>query len=87
MHDRLRWLGDRRLTTLLVEGGPQVLREFFAAGLVDEIWQFTAPSDYAAHPAAALLPVFPEPPPFDVERVSHPGGDTLVQGVVRRGVS
>ena len=87
LHALLRFLGDRRLTNLLVEGGPHVLREFFAAGLVDEIWQFTAPCDYASHPAAALLPVFPEPPPFDVESVSHPGGDTLVKGLVRRGAS
>jgi diaminohydroxyphosphoribosylaminopyrimidine deaminase / 5-amino-6-(5-phosphoribosylamino)uracil reductase len=85
LHELLHLLGDRRLTNLLVEGGPHVLRAFFAAGLVDEIWQFTAPCDYASHPAAALLPEFPEPPPFDVESVSHPGGDTLVQGVVRRG--
>ncbi|MGB8852023.1 MAG: bifunctional diaminohydroxyphosphoribosylaminopyrimidine deaminase/5-amino-6-(5-phosphoribosylamino)uracil reductase RibD [Pirellulales bacterium] len=86
LHALLRFLGDRRLTNLLVEGGPHVLQEFFAAGLIDEIWQFTAPCDYASHPAAALLPVFDEPPPFDVESVSHPGGDTLVKGVVRRGV-
>ena len=82
LRDLLRLLGDRRLTNLLVEGGPHVLQEFFAAGLVDEVWQFTAPCDYAAHPAAAMLPVFPEPPPFDVESVSHPGGDTLVKGVL-----
>jgi hypothetical protein len=30
--------------------------------------------------------VFDEPPPFDVESASHPGGDTLLKGVVRRGV-
>lgn len=81
LHDLLRFLGERRLTNLLVEGGPHVLREFFTAGLVDEIWQFTAPCDYASHPAAALLPVFAEPPPFDIESVSHPGGDTLVKGL------
>jgi len=84
LRELLRLLGDRRLTNLLVEGGPRVLRGFFAAGLVDEIWQFTAPCDYASHPAAAVLPVFDEPPRFDVESVSHPGGDTLVKGVVSR---
>jgi len=87
LRELLRLLGDRRLTNLLVEGGPHVLQEFFAAGLVDEVWQFTAPCDYAAHPAAAMLPVFPEPPPFDVESVSHPGGDTLVKGVLIQALS
>jgi diaminohydroxyphosphoribosylaminopyrimidine deaminase/5-amino-6-(5-phosphoribosylamino)uracil reductase len=84
LRELLRHLGDRRLTSLLVEGGPHVLQEFFTAGLVDEIWEFAAPHDYSTHPAAALLPVFAEPPAFDVESVSHPGGDTLVKGVVRR---
>jgi diaminohydroxyphosphoribosylaminopyrimidine deaminase/5-amino-6-(5-phosphoribosylamino)uracil reductase len=84
LHELLRELGRRRLTNLLVEGGSGVFRSLFAAGLVDEIWQFTAACDFAGHPAAAMLPTIPEPPPFDVEHVSHPGGDTLVRGVVRR---
>jgi diaminohydroxyphosphoribosylaminopyrimidine deaminase/5-amino-6-(5-phosphoribosylamino)uracil reductase len=85
LRDLFPELGRRRLTNLLVEGGPGVLRTAFAAGLVDEIWQFTAACDYSTHPAAATLPTIPAPPSFDVEHVSHPGGDELVRGVVRRG--
>jgi len=84
LHDLLRELGARRLTNLLVEGGPGVFRTLFAAGLADEIWQFTAACEYSTHPAAAALPIIPEPPPFDVEHESHPGGDTFARGVVRR---
>lgn len=36
-------LGERGITTLLVEGGPTVHREFIRAGLVDEVVLFTAP--------------------------------------------
>lgn len=73
-------LGRRRLTNLLVEGGPTVFRTLFAADLVDEIWQFTAPT-VAGGPDDATMP---PPPPVDVEDVCHPGGDTLVRGIIRR---
>lgn len=39
----LRALGERGLTTLLVEGGGQVSGGFLQAGLVDEVWWFLAP--------------------------------------------
>ena len=39
----LDWLGGRRLTTLMVEGGGQTLGAFFDAGLVNEVWAFIAP--------------------------------------------
>jgi diaminohydroxyphosphoribosylaminopyrimidine deaminase / 5-amino-6-(5-phosphoribosylamino)uracil reductase len=39
----LDWLGDQRLTSLLVEGGGQTLGSFFDAGLVNETWAFLAP--------------------------------------------
>ena len=84
LRELLRELGGRRLTNLLVEGGGGVFRTLFAAGLADEIWQFTAACDFSMHPAAESLPLAPEPPPFDVEQESHPGGDTFVRGVVRR---
>ncbi len=73
-------LGRRRVTNLLVEGGPAVFRTLFDADLVDEIWQFVAPT-VTGGPADATMP---PPPPVDVEDVSHPGGDTLTRGVVRR---
>lgn len=80
--DLLAELGRRRLTNLLVEGGPAVFRTLFSADLVDETWEFTA-SAVAGDPAATS-PTMPAPPPVDVEDVSHPGGDTLTRGVVRR---
>lgn len=73
-------LGRRRLTNLLVEGGPTVFRTLFAADLVDETWQFTAPAVTGGPDDATM----PPPPPVDVEDVCHPGGDTLVRGIVRR---
>jgi diaminohydroxyphosphoribosylaminopyrimidine deaminase/5-amino-6-(5-phosphoribosylamino)uracil reductase len=36
-------LGQRRLVSLLVEGGGQMLGAFFEAGLVNEVWAFLAP--------------------------------------------
>jgi diaminohydroxyphosphoribosylaminopyrimidine deaminase/5-amino-6-(5-phosphoribosylamino)uracil reductase len=80
--DLLVELGRRRLTNLLVEGGPAVFRTLFAADLVDELWQFTAPRVCGgpSDPATTM----PPPPPCDVEAVAHPGGDTLTRGLVRR---
>jgi diaminohydroxyphosphoribosylaminopyrimidine deaminase / 5-amino-6-(5-phosphoribosylamino)uracil reductase len=39
----LNELGRRQITSLLVEGGSQVLGAFFDAGLVNEVWAFIAP--------------------------------------------
>lgn len=77
----LHELGRRRHTTLLVEGGPEVLRGFFAAGLVDEVWTFIAPR-IVGHEATAL-PTLHEAPPIDIEDVAHPGGDIFIRGIVR----
>jgi diaminohydroxyphosphoribosylaminopyrimidine deaminase / 5-amino-6-(5-phosphoribosylamino)uracil reductase len=73
-------LGRRRCTNVLVEGGPTVLASGFAAGLIDEVWTFVAPKVLAAQGRAPA----PDVPPFDVEEVTHPGGDILTKGVVRR---
>lgn len=74
-------LGSRRLTTLLVEGGPTVLAGMFAAAQVDEAWVFVAPRILGGVAAAV------EPPAADVrlriEEVTFPGGDVLVRGTVR----
>jgi len=75
----LRELGDRRLTNVLVEGGPTVLATCFAAAAVDEVWTFVAPKLLAPHGTGSP----PAVPPLDIEEVSHPGGDILVRGVVR----
>jgi diaminohydroxyphosphoribosylaminopyrimidine deaminase/5-amino-6-(5-phosphoribosylamino)uracil reductase len=76
----LRELGARRLTNVLVEGGPTVLAALFAGGLADEVWRFVA-APGATEPSAAAGDV--RAPEIDVEDVCHPGGDTLVRGLVR----
>lgn len=82
-------LGRRRLTNMLVEGGPEVLGGFFDAGLVDEVWAFIAPRIIGG--AAAVAPVggsgvavLAAAAGIDVEEVSHPGGDLFLRGLVRR---
>jgi diaminohydroxyphosphoribosylaminopyrimidine deaminase/5-amino-6-(5-phosphoribosylamino)uracil reductase len=87
--DRLRGLlaelGRRRVTNLLVEGGPAVFATLFAAGLADEVWEFVSPRD-AGGPADPTATI-PARPDLDVEEVGHPGGDTLTRGLVRRTTS
>ena len=43
LHDLLGKLGEREVTSLLVEGGPSVLGSFFDARLVDKVQAFVAP--------------------------------------------
>jgi diaminohydroxyphosphoribosylaminopyrimidine deaminase/5-amino-6-(5-phosphoribosylamino)uracil reductase len=78
----LEELGNRRQTNLLVEGGPAVLRSFFGAGLVDEVWTFIAPR-IVGRDGRGLppLPTFPDAPPIEIERIDHPGGDILLRGI------
>lgn len=88
----LQELGRRRHTNLLVEGGATVLKTFFKADLVDEIWSFTAAKVFGQPASSASdtcgshrgMVRLPEPPPMDVEEVSHPAGDLFVRGMVRR---
>jgi len=83
----LAHLGTRRLTNLLVEGGPEVLASFAALDAIDEVWAFIAPKllggDAPAitgrrHTAISLARS------IEIEDVSHPGGDLFIRGVVRR---
>jgi diaminohydroxyphosphoribosylaminopyrimidine deaminase/5-amino-6-(5-phosphoribosylamino)uracil reductase len=74
-------LGRRRLTNLLVEGGPTLLTELFATDTIDEVWAFVAPAILAA-PGQAT-PQLPDLPRLHVEEVTHPGGDVLIRGLVR----
>ena len=71
-------LGRRRVTNLLVEGGPTLLERLFANDLVDEVWAFVAPKIIGG--ATAPFAVAPR---LDAEEVSLPGGDILVRGLVR----
>jgi len=79
-------LGRRRLTNLLVEGGPEVLESFRAINAIDEVWAFIAPkllghgpSTSATTRAAADLVRS-----ITIEEIAHPGGDLLIRGLVRR---
>ena len=82
LRDLLGELGSRRITNLLVEGGAAVFRTLFDAGLVDEVWAFASPRTAGGQPDPERT--LPEPPALDVVEVSHPGGDTLTRGIVRR---
>lgn len=72
-------LGSRRLTNVLVEGGPAVLRNLFDRRAIDEVWAFVAPKIIGGDG-----PALPDAPPIDFEQIDHPGGDILVRGLVRR---
>ncbi|MFM7205977.1 MAG: bifunctional diaminohydroxyphosphoribosylaminopyrimidine deaminase/5-amino-6-(5-phosphoribosylamino)uracil reductase RibD [Planctomycetaceae bacterium] len=79
--DLLQELGRRRLTNLLVEGGPSVLGGLFAADLVDEAWVFVAPRILGG--GTAREDGLTEPARLQVEDVSFPGGDVLIRGTIR----
>jgi diaminohydroxyphosphoribosylaminopyrimidine deaminase/5-amino-6-(5-phosphoribosylamino)uracil reductase len=75
-------LGSRRITNLMVEGGPAVFRTLFESGEVDEIQAFVAPSLIGG--AGGDLATMPNVPPIDIEEVAYQGGDILIRGLVRR---
>ena len=86
LQDLLAELGSRRLTNLLVEGGPTVLGSLADLRSIDEVWAFIAPRLIGG--AAAPSPVdgsgivaLATAPAIDVEHVSRPGGDLFVRGV------
>jgi diaminohydroxyphosphoribosylaminopyrimidine deaminase/5-amino-6-(5-phosphoribosylamino)uracil reductase len=74
-------LGRRRLTNLLVEGGPTLLAGMFAADHIDEVWVFVAPLVLGGGPASGP-PSLPDVPRLAVEDVSFPGGDVLIRGTI-----
>jgi diaminohydroxyphosphoribosylaminopyrimidine deaminase/5-amino-6-(5-phosphoribosylamino)uracil reductase len=87
LHALLLDLGTRRLTNMLVEGGPTVLTTLFAAGEVDEVWTFVAPKLFGAgdgQHTERQLPLMADAPPLEIEDVSHPGGDIFIRGLVRK---
>jgi len=77
-------LGRRRMTHLLVEGGPAVLHSFLHAGLADEVRIYTSPQtlrDKFPQESLANLPrmdmeKFP-PPDMELEHCHELGKDTL----------
>lgn len=81
-------LGRRRLTNLLVEGGPELLGSLATLAAIDEVWAFVAPrlvggetpSAVTGHGRAAADLARS----IAIEDVSHPGGDILIRGVVHK---
>lgn len=74
-------LGRRRLTNLLVEGGPTLLAAMFAADQVDEVWTFIAPVILGGGTTGGTEPLS-DLPRLVVEDVSFPGGDILIRGTI-----
>jgi diaminohydroxyphosphoribosylaminopyrimidine deaminase/5-amino-6-(5-phosphoribosylamino)uracil reductase len=79
-------LGRRRLTNLLVEGGPGVLGAFQALDAIDEVWAFIAPK-FLGHGSSTSAPARAAADlvrSITIEEIAHPGGDLLIRGLVRR---
>ena len=79
LKDELHGLAEDGVQTLLLEGGPKLASAFLAAGLVDKVLLFVAPS------AAGVGPRWlAEVAPLELRRVeSRPvGGDVLLSGYV-----
>ncbi len=85
----LEALGEREITSLLVEGGHTVMGSFFRAGLVDEVMAFIAPSIIGGQ--AAPGPVggagtahLADAVTLTDLRVEHIGPDLLIAGNVEQ---
>ena len=84
LHALLDELGRRRMTYLLVEGGPTVLQRFLHTGLADEVRTYTSPrklhDEFPPEVLAALprmeMKEFP-PPGMDMETGHKIGEDAL----------
>jgi diaminohydroxyphosphoribosylaminopyrimidine deaminase/5-amino-6-(5-phosphoribosylamino)uracil reductase len=79
----MRALAARRVTSVLVEGGAQVLGAFAAADLIDRLWVFVAPKLVGGRaapgpigePGVALMA---DAQPWQVQRYEQVGNDLLV---------
>ena len=73
-------LGERGITSLMVEGGPTLHREFLRAGLVDEVILFTAPreADAEVRRRAGLRNALVLPEGWCLVTKEQIGGDQLV---------
>ena len=90
LHELLTELGSRRLTNVLVEGGPTVLGSLVDTHAIDEVWAFIAPTIIggAASPppiAGAGIAALASAAAIEIEHTEYPGGDLFIRGVVRRG--
>ena len=82
-------LGSRRLTNVLVEGGPTVLGSLADARAIDEVWAFLAPTIIGGTTSPAPIggagvAALASAAALDIEHVDRPGGDLLVRGIIRR---
>jgi diaminohydroxyphosphoribosylaminopyrimidine deaminase/5-amino-6-(5-phosphoribosylamino)uracil reductase len=90
LHELLAELGSRRLTNVLVEGGPTVLGSLADASLVDEVWAFIAPTiiggaESPSPIAGTGIATLASATAIEIEHTDHPGGDLFIRGMVRRG--
>jgi diaminohydroxyphosphoribosylaminopyrimidine deaminase / 5-amino-6-(5-phosphoribosylamino)uracil reductase len=79
--DELAVLGGDGVRSLLLEGGPTLARAFLAAGLVDKLMLFTAPTVSGAGPLA--FGPLPEPQALRHVSVDRIGDDVLLTGYLR----
>ena len=63
-------LKERRIQSLIVEGGPKTLEEFVAQNLWDEVRMFVAPTRFGNG--------LPAPRPVGQSRETEIGGDRLI---------
>lgn len=82
-------LGKRELTSLIVEGGGQVLGSFFEAGRIDEVWTFIAPLIIGGVQAPGPIAgqgarMLPDACSLNETSISQFGPDFLIRGIVTR---
>lgn len=76
LEEELRQLGAEGVQSLLLEGGPRIAASFLAAGLVDKLLVFVAPTLSGDGPG--LLSALPAPLPLLRLTSSHVGDDVLL---------
>ena len=91
LHELLRQLGKKEITSLFVEGGATVNFSFFQAGLVDKVHAFVAPKILGGR--EALTPVggagfarLSEAVELEGLKAESLAGDLLVSGYVKHGL-
>ncbi len=81
LEDELAALAREGVRSLLLEGGPTLAGAFLAAGLVDKLMVFTAPTVSGAGPVA--FGPLPEPQALRHVSVERVGDDVLLTGYLR----
>ncbi|HTO25400.1 MAG TPA: bifunctional diaminohydroxyphosphoribosylaminopyrimidine deaminase/5-amino-6-(5-phosphoribosylamino)uracil reductase RibD [Gaiellaceae bacterium] len=81
LEDELRALAAEGVRSLLLEGGPTLAASFLAAGLVDKLLVFVAPTIAGEGPR--FVGALAEPIPLTGFRATPVGADVLLEGYVR----